>query len=375
VEDITLILLAAGSSSRFGSSTKKQWLYQAEKPLWLSVADSFTKSFSFAKIIIVATSNEVAHMKQFANYNYVTGGNTRQASLKNALEKVETPFVLVNDIARCCIDIDMIKRVISHKDKAYCIVPALKATDTMYLNDKPIDRDSVRIIQTPQLSHSDTLREALALSVEFTDESSAIHNINKEVIFVEGSTKAHKLTSVDDLKKLPCLKSPSNDTRVGFGIDTHPFEAGKIMKLCGVSIDSTDFGFKAHSDGDVAIHALIDALLGAAGMGDIGELFPDTDSLYTNADSSLLLAEVVEQICSFGFAIGNIDMTIVAQTPKLMNYKNEMRKTIAGLTELPLNRINIKATTAEKLGFIGREEGVTVHAVATLKYFDWKGLL
>jgi 2-C-methyl-D-erythritol 4-phosphate cytidylyltransferase/2-C-methyl-D-erythritol 2,4-cyclodiphosphate synthase len=371
LQDITLILLAAGSSSRFGLPTKKQWLYQGQKPLWLTVADNFQNSFDFKKIVVVSATDEITYMKQFSNYLYVTAGNSRQASLSHAIAEVDTPYVLVNDIARCCIDKEMIERVIAQKEHAACIVPALKAVDTLYLDEKPIDREKVRIIQTPQLSRTDTLKRALQSAEEFTDESSAIRALGEKILFVEGSTKAHKLTSREDLKKLPCLTAPSSDTLIGFGIDIHPFEEGKEMKLCGVSID-VPFGFKAHSDGDVAIHALIDALMGAAGMGDIGELFPDTDEAYADADSLMLLQEVARRIKAFGFDIVNVDMTILAQTPRLLAYKDAMRRNIAQTLNLQANRVNIKATTAEKLGFVGREEGVTVHAVASLKYFNWK---
>jgi 2-C-methyl-D-erythritol 4-phosphate cytidylyltransferase/2-C-methyl-D-erythritol 2,4-cyclodiphosphate synthase len=371
LQDITLILLAAGSSSRFALHAKKQWLYQGSKPLWLAVADNFQNSFNFKKIVIVGASDEVSTMKQFSHYTIVTGGNSRQASLSNALQEVSTPYVLVNDVARCCLDAEMVTRIIAAKESAACIVPTLKAVDTLYLDSKPIDREKVGIIQTPQLSQSDILKKALLSEQVFTDESSAIRALGEEVRFVEGSIKAHKLTTQEDLKRLPCLTAPSHDTMVGFGIDTHPFETGKVMKLCGITID-VDFGFQAHSDGDVAIHALIDALMGAAGMGDIGELFPDTDSHYAGADSTILLSEVVTRIRAFGFDIVNTDMTIVAQTPRLLSYKQAMREKIALLLGIPMQRVNIKATTSEKLGFIGRKEGVTVHAVASLKYFNWK---
>ena len=374
MQDITLVLLGAGSASRFGSPTKKQWLYQDKKPLWLAVSDRFQNSFNFSKIIIVCAGDEIEYMKQFSNYSCVTGGNSREASLSNALRHVETPLVLVSDIARCCIDTEMIERIIAKKDMADCIVPVIKAVDTLYMEGNPIDRDSIRIIQTPQLSKTDSLKKALETMEGFTDESSAIKASGGEILFVEGSVKAHKLTTQDDLKRLPCLTPPSSETFVGFGIDIHPFEEGKTMKLCGITIDSP-FGFKAHSDGDVAIHALIDALLGAAGMGDIGELFPDTDTAYAGADSSLLLQKVVKKIRSFGFEIINVDMTILAQTPRLLSYKQAMRKQIASLLEIAPIRTNIKATTAEKMGFVGREEGVTVHAVASLQYFNWEKAL
>lgn len=364
-----MILLAAGGSTRFGMPVKKQWLYQGQKPLWLSVADTFSENFNFSKVIVVGASDETSYMECFADYKYVAGGNSRQESLRNALREVETEFVLVNDIARCCIDIEMIQRVIEQKNNASCIVPELKAVDTMYLGEEPIDRAKVKIIQTPQLSQVDMLRRAISATAEFTDESSAIRALGGSVLFVDGSTKAHKLTTQEDLKKLPCLTSPSKDVLVGFGIDTHPFEKNKEMKLCGVTIASP-FGFKAHSDGDVAIHALIDALLGAAGMGDIGELFPDTDSKYRGVDSQILLTKTIHRIYSYGLVVGNVDMTILAEKPKLMKYKKQMRENIAKLLKLPQNKINIKATTSERLGFVGREEGVTVHTVATLTYYD-----
>ncbi len=142
------------------------------------------------------------------------------------------------------------------------------------------------------------------------------------------------------------------------------------MYLCGINIKSP-FGFKAHSDGDVAIHAIIDALLGASGIGDIGELFPDTSDLYKNISSTKLLEEIKELLISFGYIIGNIDITIIAQTPKLMEYNRDMRFNLADILDINPNLINIKATTAEKLGWIGRKEGVAVEAIATLYYYDW----
>ena len=135
-----------------------------------------------------------------------------------------------------------------------------------------------------------------------------------------------------------------------------------------------DYGFKAHSDGDVAIHALIDALLGASGMGDIGDFYPDTEDTYAGADSKLLLRDTVKRISAYGYNISNIDLSIMAESPKISPYKEEMRSTLAPLLNIQKNFVNIKATTAEKLGFVGRKEGVTVHAVATLSYTNWKTL-
>jgi 2-C-methyl-D-erythritol 4-phosphate cytidylyltransferase/2-C-methyl-D-erythritol 2,4-cyclodiphosphate synthase len=142
------------------------------------------------------------------------------------------------------------------------------------------------------------------------------------------------------------------------------------MFLGGVNIDSS-FGFKAHSDGDILIHSIIDALLGACGAGDIGEFFPDTDKKYKNADSKLLLKYIVEFINNVGFEIVNIDLTILAEVPKINPYKIQIKTTMAKLLNIPKYKINIKATTSEKMGFIGRKEGVAVLSTANLKYYDW----
>jgi len=363
----TLILLGAGSSSRFKSAVKKQWLYSDNIPLWLQVAERFEKSADFADIIIVSSAEDLAHMRNFASYNYVQGGNSRQESLANALKHVESPYVMVSDIARCCVPEEMIRRILDAGEEADCVVPVLSVTDTLYLDGQPIDREKVKVIQTPQLSVTKMLKSALETETLFTDDSSAIASMGGKVHFIEGSASAHKLTTQEDLQKLSCIKQPSSRTLTGFGIDIHPFESNKTMFLCGIQIDA-DYGFKAHSDGDVAIHALIDALLGAAGMGDIGELYPDTDASYAGADSTVLLQDTVKRIRAFGYEIGNVDMTIMAEAPRLLPYKRAMKEKLASLLGIRVNFVNIKATTAEKLGFVGRKEGVTVHAVANLTY-------
>lgn len=369
----TLILLGAGSSSRFESKMKKQWLYTGETPLWLHVAEHFQKSAHFDQIIIVSTQDEIHLMKNFASYTYIEGGDTRQASLSNALQKVTSEYVLVSDIARCCVPSDMIVRIMEAKEKGACIVPVLPVVDTLYLDNTPIDREKVKVIQTPQLSVTKLLKKALETNELFTDDSSAIAALGETIYFVEGSADAHKLTTINDIQKLSCIQAPSTKTLTGFGIDTHPFEENKKMFLGGVEIE-VPYGFKAHSDGDVAIHALIDALLGAAGMGDIGELYPDTQESYAGADSKALLQDTVKRIESFGYAIGNVDLTVMAEVPKLQPYKEAMRTTIASILGIRKNFVNIKATTSEKLGFIGRKEGVTVHAVANLTYLNWKNI-
>ena len=370
LSNLTLILLAAGSSNRFGQEVKKQWLRVEHKPLWKFVADNFKETEMFNKIIITSSNSDIAFMKNYADYTFVKGADSRQKSLKNALKEVETEYVLVSDIARACIGHEFLNTILKTIGSADCVVPFLKVQDTIVYENATIDRAKVKRIQTPQLSRTTVLKKALKTDEEFTDESSAIVAIGGSRTFIAGEEDAHKITYLHDLNKLPCLKTPSKDILSGTGFDVHAFDTKGDMYLGGVLIES-DYGFKAHSDGDVAIHALIDALLGASGMGDIGEMFPDSDNLYKGIDSKELLNRVVTKIYNFGFIIVNVDITIAAQKPKISKYKREMRRVLASLLKLDDSRVNIKATTTEKLGFIGRGEGVGVIANANLKYFDW----
>lgn len=371
MSDLSLILLGAGESSRFKLKCKKQWLRIGNIPLWLYVAKNFEKAFEFRKIIITSSKDEINFMKKYADFNFIEGGNSRQESLKNALELVDSEYVLVSDIARACIKKDFIKNIISLKEKADCIAPYINVSDTVVYQNETINRDEIKLIQTPQLSRTEILKKALLQNRTFTDESSAIKAIGKKVTYIQGDKEHHKLTFIDDLKDLKCLEAPSKDILTGIGIDIHPFENNKEMFLGGVKIDK-NYGFKAHSDGDVAIHSIIDALLGAAGFGDIGELFPDIDEKYKNADSKELLKKVNNLLQNCGYEIVNIDVTIVAQKPKISPYKDEIKRVLSKLLEIEKYQINIKATTAEKLGAIGRKEGVMVLSTANLKYFNWQ---
>ncbi len=370
MSDLTLVLLAAGTYSRFKLPVKKQWLRIGHDPLWHFVTKRLAATELFSEIIITSHAEEVEFMKHYTNCNIVVGGASRQESLKNALLHVTTPHIMVSDIARACIDIDLLERLIDNKEKADCIVPYITVSDTVVFQDNTIDRDAVKRVQTPQLSSTTALKSALKNDTIFTDESSAIVANGGTRYFVKGDEGAHKITYSNDLLQLPCITPPSVNSLVGNGFDVHAFEADKPMVLCGISIDST-VGFKAHSDGDVAIHALIDALLGAAGMGDIGMLFPDNDATYANIDSTVLLLNVVTKLHNFGYIITNVDITIIAEQPRLTSYKAAMRQRIADMLHIDCSRTNVKATTTEKLGFIGRKEGVAVMASATLNYYDW----
>lgn len=376
--DLTLILLAAGNSTRFKDKAnfKKQWLRVGNQPLWKVVVKNFKKKYNFKEIIIACSSNELEYMKLHCNdknIKFVIGGDERADSLKNALELVTTEFVLVSDVARAKISKRVIKSLVENADKFDCVTPYLNVVDTTYLGNKQIEREEVKLIQTPQLSKTSLLLKALNLKDKFSDDSSAIKAVGGKIGFVKGSKKALKITTINDLKSFK-FKSPSKDIFSGNGFDVHKFDENKKdIVLCGVKIPY-EKGFIAHSDGDVAIHALIDAIFGAVSLKDIGELYPDNDEKFKGIDSRLLLKDAYQRVSDFGFEIINVDITIIAQKPKLKNYKDDMQRSIAQILHLPNFRVNIKATTSEELGFTGRGEGVAVISNANLKYFNWKKL-
>ena len=369
MSSLSLILLAAGGSTRFALPVRKQWLRVGAQPLWAFVADRFVAAYGFESVVIAAHPDEVDHMAQLSEHPVVAGGESREASLLHALEQIKSEFVLVSDVARACVPEAVIRRVIAQMGQADCVVPALKVVDTLSDGQQAIDRDRLWRIQTPQLSRTAVLKKALQTRSGYTDESTLIAACGGRVIQVEGDERSAKLTFGSE--SLGCLPPPSTQTLVGQGFDVHAFEAGKPMVLCGVPIES-EVGFKAHSDGDVALHALIDAILGAAGLGDIGELFPDSDAAYAGADSALLLKKVLDRVHGMGFELRGVDLTVMAQAPKLSAYKPAMRRRLATLLGLGAERVNLKATTTERLGFVGREEGVAVLALANLGYFDWR---
>ncbi len=371
MSEISLILLAAGSSSRFGLGTKKQWLRCGDEPLWLFVAKQFEKIYEFHEIIVVGDESELGYMQNFADYVFVAGGKERQDSLKNAIDAASGEYVLSADVARCCVDAECVARVISAKDSYDCVAPAINVPDTVVYGGEYIDRNSVKLIQTPQLSKKSLLQDALSRQIVFTDDSSAMKEAGHRVGLVDGSKKQIKLTTKDDLSLIACLPHPSSDTFCGIGFDTHAFEDGKTCMLGGVKIEA-DYGFKAHSDGDVLIHSIIDALLGAAGLGDIGEFFPDTDQKYKGIDSTELLRSAVSMVRGVGYEISNIDMTVVAEKPKLFAIKTEIKKSLANIMGIAPYKICVKATTSEKMGFVGRGEGALVMSVASIKFFNWK---
>ncbi|EAJ7556989.1 bifunctional 2-C-methyl-D-erythritol 4-phosphate cytidylyltransferase/2-C-methyl-D-erythritol 2,4-cyclodiphosphate synthase [Campylobacter jejuni] len=371
MSEISLIMLAAGNSTRFNTKVKKQFLRLGNDPLWLYAAKNLSSFYPFKKIVV--TSSNISYMKKFTkNYEFIEGGDTRAESLKKALELIDSEFVMVSDVARVLVSKNLFDRLIENLDKADCITPALKVADTTLFDNEALQREKIKLIQTPQISKTKLLKKALDQNLEFTDDSTAIAAMGGKIWFVEGEENARKLTFKEDLKKLD-LPTPSFEIFTGNGFDVHEFGENRPLLLAGVQIHPT-MGLKAHSDGDVLAHSLTDAILGAAGLGDIGELYPDTDMKFKNANSMELLKQAYDKVREVGFELINIDICVMAQSPKLKDFKQAMQSNITHTLDLDEFRINVKATTTEKLGFIGRKEGMAVLSSVNLKYFDWTRL-
>lgn len=371
--ETTLLLLASGDSVRFsqGKFPKKQWLKVGENPLWRHLVDVFL-GFGFEKIFVVISQAEVGYARKFFP-SILQGGKTRQESILKALESVTSPYVLIHDVARFHPVADVVDRLFDEalRDPMIsCVAPRLEIADTLYHQggDYP-KREEYFLIQTPQLSKVQDLRDAL-MQGEFSDESSALASHKKKVAFTQGSPMLHKMTYPHDLYYLKNHACGIGEHRIGSGIDIHAFEKGKKMMLGGVEIAS-DVGFRAHSDGDVAIHSIIDAILGAIGAGDIGEWFPDHDPKYRGADSRELLKIVIALARNVGYVPDQLDLTILAQVPRILPHKQAMQETLSGLLTLPPHCINIKATTGEHIGFVGRKEGLCVLSHVKMKSLDW----
>ena len=276
--------------------------------------------------------------------------------------------MLVSDVARAQISAELISSLIRNLGGADCISPYLSVNDTTYLGEAVVKREELRLIQTPQLSRTALLKKALEGSEIFTDDSAAVGSAGGRLEFIKGEVGALKITRASDLAALN-LKLCSRDIFCGTGYDVHALEKGAGIVLGGVQIPC-EFALIAHSDGDVAIHALIDAICGAAMLGDIGELFPDSDAKLKGADSKELLRNVMRRVRGYGYELVNADITIIAQRPKIGAYKAQMQEVLSEI--LNCARVNVKATTTEGLGFTGRSEGIAAQAAVNLKFYDWQ---
>ena len=319
-----------------------------------------------------------------ANIIYAPGGSSRQASVFNGLEALpaDCRYVMIHDGARCLVDEETIQRVKASVEACGTGVAAVPVIDTIKEVDEhecvahtPV-RASLRSVQTPQGFTADLIRKAHAHAQEHdflgTDDASLLEYMNHPVQLVEGARRNLKLTIPEDImigNAYLAEEAGLPSLRIGQGYDVHRLVEGRKLILGGKEIEY-ELGLLGHSDADVLTHAICDALLGAAALGDIGKLFPDNDEKYKNINSQILLTEVGKRIASAGYIINNVDATVVAQAPKLAPHISDMRENIARSLNIEPQQVSIKATTEEGLGFTGKKEGIAAMAVALIVKYE-----
>jgi 2-C-methyl-D-erythritol 4-phosphate cytidylyltransferase/2-C-methyl-D-erythritol 2,4-cyclodiphosphate synthase len=386
---IHTIIAAAGRGERFASSKNKIFSVLCGAPIVTRTALAFGSLVD--NIIVVGRAEELDELKDailpfwekdFAKIGFVAGGESRQESVLNALREIDDPdpnsLALVHDGARPLVSKEIIERCIDSVNKCGSAVAAIPVFDTLKRVDSrevivsSVERDKCWSMQTPQAFRLELLKKAAetAAAEQFqgTDEASIVERIAPgEVRIVLGARENIKITTPEDLSFAhQWLHGESiPDIRVGFGYDIHRFAEGRELWLGGVRFD-WGRGLDGHSDADVLIHAICDALLGAAGLPDIGVLYPNTDPKWSGVSSVLFLKDVRQRLENEGFLIRNVDCTMIAEEPKISPKSDQMREIISNALQIDKIRVNVKATTQEKIGALGAGEGIACHATACI---------
>jgi 2-C-methyl-D-erythritol 4-phosphate cytidylyltransferase/2-C-methyl-D-erythritol 2,4-cyclodiphosphate synthase len=373
------LVVGAGEGLRFGGGVPKQYRQCAgHAVMWRSLS-------AFLNHPEVASVQAVIHPSHHDLYDEavrglslpapVDGGATRQESVARGLESLvaEAPSrVLIHDAARPLVDHGVISRVLAALETSPGAVPALAVADTLKRSDgafieTTVDRQGLWRAQTPQGFRFEDILSAhrQAGGEELTDDAAVAERAGLAVAIVEGAEDNFKVTRTGDLIRAERALG-FGEIRTGMGFDVHRFGPGDHVMICGVSI-AHDFGLEGHSDADVGLHAITDALLGAIGAGDIGSHFPPSDPQWKNADSEVFLRHAGELLGAKGGRISNIDVTLVCERPKIGPHREAMAGRVAEILGLAAGRVSVKATTTEGLGFTGRGEGIVAQAVATVR--------
>ena len=368
---VIAIIVAAGRGKRLGSSLPKQFLKVRGRTILEMSVEAFEQNKYIDEIFVAANADYCELTEKLCRgfsklKKIVAGGAERQDSVRAALDclRGENGIVLVHDAARPLVSEAVINAVIEGTADFGAAIPTVPAKDTIRQVDgtgsRTLQRETLACVQTPQgfrislLKHA--FEKAQAEGFLGTDDASLVERMGINISMVQGEDANRKITTREDLE---------TEMRIGTGYDVHRLVEGRPLVLCGEQIPY-EKGLLGHSDADVALHALMDAMLGAAGLGDIGKHFPDTDERYRGISSMKLLQKTAELLREAGYFLGNADITIIAQRPKIAGYIPKMRANIAEIMNCDENKINIKGTTTEKLGFVGREEGIASEAVCIL---------
>ncbi len=375
------LLVAAGRGERFGGSVPKQYLELGGRPILRHAVEAFLRHPEITTVqVVIQPEHREMYDKATAGLDLpppVMGAQSRQNSTRAGLEAWAGSMpdtVLIHDAVRPLADQATISRVIEALKTAPAVVPGLPVTETLRratdgLSNGTVDRTGLWRMQTPQGFDFRTILEAhrTATRDDYTDDAAILEAVGTKVSVVPGHIDNLKITTPDDLAAAErILMNTLGDIRTGFGFDVHEFEPGDATIICGIHIPH-DRKAKGHSDADVGLHALTDALLGSIGAGDIGTYFPPSDPQWRGMDSSVFLAHAAKLVRDKGGVISNCDITILAEKPKIGPHREKMIDRIAEILGITPDRVAVKATTTETLGFVGREEGLAAQAVATIR--------
>lgn len=369
---VTAIICAAGKGERAGFGKNKLFVPLHGAPVLYHTLKKFNMP-EIGEIIVTSSEEDFEEISAIASSfgaKVIVGGDTRTESVKNALSAVTGKIVLIHDGARPYLSQKLIKDCLDGVKKNRSAVCAVRATDTVVCDcgdgQSQLDRNKVYLIQTPQGFFTEDIKKAYALAGEntYTDDSAVYRDFIGMPKFIDGEAENKKLTYKSDFTS--CLPFQCSGDKVGFGVDTHAFGKGNYVTLGGVKIECGN-RLIAHSDGDVLVHSVMDAILSAAGLKDIGHYFPDTDEKFAAADSMKLLAEVVKLVNDNGYSVLNISVSVQAEKPKLAGHIEQIKENLSKVLKISTGDVAVAAGTCEGLGFVGEGLGITAYTVATLK--------
>lgn len=377
-----VIILAAGDGTRLGKAIPKQYLALGGRSILAHSIEKFTQIENCANIIVVYGELHAPHLVSLPDaVHKIVGGKTRCESVSKGLAALgdfdDDEIVLIHDAARPLVsvhDILSCYHTALHNDAATLATPI---ADTLYRqNEGPVKRDDLWAIQTPQAFKLALIREAHRLIIPeaiHTDDAGLVRAIGHDVSLVTSTSPNFKITTAEDLIMAEAVlaQNTHKEYRTGLGYDVHAFDPDErditSIRLCGIDVPYHR-RLAGHSDADVGLHALTDAILGAIGEGDIGLHFPPSDMTFKDMDSAIFLRHALKLMKQKGGALVNADVTLICEKPKVGPHRESIRNKLAELLELPYERVNIKATTTEKLGFTGREEGIASQAIVSIAF-------
>lgn len=373
------LIVAAGRGTRVGGETPKQWRSLAGRRVIDWTLDAFLAVPRIARIVVVLHPDDLNRLTAPARVEITTGGATRSDSVRNGLEHLARgrdtapDHVLIHDVARCCTQPAYILNMMNllHHGDTPALAPALPVTDALWTGATDLvtgtqDRTGLYRAQTPQAFDFPSILAAhRAYTGAAADDVEVARAAGLPVRIIAGDEDNLKITHPGDFARAERILGNQMDIRVGSGFDVHRFGPGDHCMLCGVAVPH-DRGLQGHSDADVGMHALTDAIYGALALGDIGRHFPPSDAQWKGAESHIFLRHAVACATEKGFIINNMDITLICERPKITPHAAAMTAALAAITGVSPDRISVKATTTERLGFPGREEGIAAQACVTV---------